>query len=74
MFLDNGTAEQAITLITFLIGLVFLTIIVLWVLTWATKTVMFRWRLPKFSPSILEHIRGKNFGSLKSSNIVLQLV
>jgi uncharacterized membrane protein len=31
LFLDSGTAEQAITLITFLISLVFLIIIVIWV-------------------------------------------
>ena len=31
LFLDSGTAEQAITQITFLIGLVFLTIIIIWV-------------------------------------------
>jgi hypothetical protein len=31
LFLDSGSAEQAITQITFLIGLVFLIIIVIWV-------------------------------------------
>ena len=31
LFLDNGTAEQTITQITFLIGLVFLTIVIIWV-------------------------------------------
>ena len=31
LFLDSGTAEQAITLFTFFIGLVFLTIIIIWV-------------------------------------------
>jgi hypothetical protein len=31
LFLDSGTAEQAITQITFLIGLVFLTIVIIWV-------------------------------------------
>jgi hypothetical protein len=31
LFLESGTAEQAITVITFLIGLSFLTVIVIWV-------------------------------------------
>jgi hypothetical protein len=31
LFLDSGSAEQAITQITFLIGLVFLIIIIIWV-------------------------------------------
>jgi hypothetical protein len=31
------------------------------------------WRLPKFLVSILEFTRGKNFGSLKSANIVVKM-
>jgi hypothetical protein len=31
LFLENGSAEQAITLITFFIGLIFLTAIIIWV-------------------------------------------